>query len=240
MSEKKTTTKKKPGRKPKADKTAAPVERDKVEERQAAATPAAGAETGNAPAPETGNASEPSPSAGGGSNETAEADNRNGGAVDESGAPDNGSGESGENPEQAAHAPDQNGDIPEQGEEGAAQAAPEAGDDGAAETGNAPAALESEEAKGGGDPEQAAPAAEGWTVARVLKITKPLMKGEDVKALQAALIARGYHCGASGASGIYERNTAYAVRCFQAANRLIVDGRAGRFTVAALGGTWNG
>lgn len=211
MSEKQTTAKKKPGRRPKADKTAAPVERDKVEERQAAATPAAGAETGNAPAPETGNASEPSPSAGGGSNETAEADNRSGGDA----------GESCENPEQAAHAPDQNGDIPEQSEEGAAQAAPKAGGGGAAE-------------------EEKAPAAEGWAVARVLKITKPLMKGEDVKALQAALIARGYHCGASGASGVYERNTAYAVRCFQAANRLIVDGRAGRFTVAALGGTWNG
>ena len=172
MSEKQTTAKKKPGRKPKADKTA-------------------------------------------------EADNRNGGAVGESGAPDNGSGGSGENTEQAAHAPDQNGDIPEQSEEGASQAAPKAGGGGAAE-------------------EEKAPAAEGWAVARVLKITKPLMKGEDVKALQDALIARGYHCGASGASGVYERNTAYAVRCFQAANRLIVDGRAGRFTVAALGGTWNG
>ena len=172
MSEKQTTAKKKPGRKPKADKTA-------------------------------------------------EADNRNGGAVGESGAPDNGSGGSGENTEQAAHAPDQNGDIPEQSEEGAAQAAPKAGGGGAAE-------------------DVKAPAAEGWAVARVLKITKPLMKGEDVKALQDALIARGYHCGASGASGVYERNTAYAVRCFQAANRLIVDGRAGRFTVAALGGTWNG
>ncbi|WP_347293123.1 peptidoglycan-binding domain-containing protein [uncultured Alistipes sp.] len=172
MSEKQTTAKKKPGRKPKADKTA-------------------------------------------------EADNRNGGAVGESGAPDNGSGGSGENTEQAAHAPDQNGDIPEQSEEGAAQAAPKAGGGGAAE-------------------EEKAPAAEGWAVARVLKITKPLMKGEDVKDLQDALIARGYHCGASGASGVYERNTAYAVRCFQAANRLIVDGRAGRFTVAALGGTWNG
>ena len=172
MSEKQTTAKKKPGRKPKAEKTA-------------------------------------------------EADNRNGGAVGESGAPDNGSGGSGENTEQAAHAPDQNGDIPEQSEEGAAQAAPKAGGGGAAE-------------------EEKAPAAEGWAVARVLKITKPLMKGEDVKALQDALIARGYHCGASGASGVYERNTAYAVRCFQAANRLIVDGRAGRFTVAALGGTWNG
>lgn len=229
MSEKQTTAKKKPGRRPKADKTAAPVERDKVEERQAAATPAAGAETRNAPAPETGNASEPSPSAGGGSNETAEADNRSGGDA----------GESGENPEQAAHAPDQNGDIPEQGEAGAPQAAPEAGGGGAAEEERPPAAQEGEEAQGG-DPKQAAPAAEGWAVARVLKITKPLMKGEDVKALQAALIARGYHCGPSGASGIYERNTAYAVRCFQAANRLIVDGKAGRFTVAALGGTWNG
>ena len=172
MSEKQTTAKKKPGRKPKADKTA-------------------------------------------------EADNRNGGAVGESGALDNGSGGSGENTEQAAHAPDQNGDIPEQSEEGAAQAAPKAGGGGAAE-------------------EEKAPAAEGWAVARVLKITKPLMKGEDVKALQDALIARGYHCGASGASGVYARNPAYAVRCFQAANRLIVDGRAGRFTVAALGGTWNG
>lgn len=181
MSEKQTTAKKKPGRKPKADKAAAPVERDKVEERQAAATPAAGAETGNA--------LEPSPSAGG-SNETAEADNGNGGAVDESGAPDNGSGRSGENPEQAAHVPDQNGDIPEQGEAGAPQAAHEAGGGGAAEEERPPAAPEGEEAHGN-DPKQAAPAVEGWTVARVLKITKPLMKGEDVKALQAALIARG-------------------------------------------------
>ncbi len=145
MSEKQTTTRKKPGRKSKATPH---VERDKAEEPQAA--PAAVAETGNA--------SEPSPPAGGD-----------------------------------------------------------------------PARMEPD-----------APAAEGWTVARALKITKPLMKGEDVKALQAALIARGYHCGPSGASGIYERNTAYAVRCFQAANRLIVDGKAGRFTVAALGGTWNG
>ena len=152
MSEKQTTTKKKPGRKPKAAKTAPPAERDKVEERQITST-------------------------------------------------STGSGE-------------------------------------AAEEDHSPATLE-EEAQGG-DPAQATPAAEGWTVARVLKITKPLMKGEDVKALQAALIARGYHCGVSGANGVYERNTAYAVRCFQAANRLIVDGKAGRFTVAALGGTWNG
>lgn len=109
--------------------------------------------------------------------------------------------------------------------------------------GNAPEA--------GGDPNAAAPAAEGedtegeadagaWKVARMLKVTKPLMQGDDVKALQAALIAHGYHCGVNGANGVYGRETAYAVRCFQSANRLIVDGRAGRYTVAALGGVWEG
>ena len=82
--------------------------------------------------------------------------------------------------------------------------------------------------------------ADGWEVARVLKVSLPLMHGEDVLTLQRALIAHGYHCGINGASGAFERNTAYAVRCFQAANRLIVDGKAGRYTVAALGGVWKG
>lgn len=82
--------------------------------------------------------------------------------------------------------------------------------------------------------------ADGWEVARALKVTKPLMKGDDVKALQAALIARNYHCGVTGIDGVYGRNTAYAVRCFQSANRLVVDGKAGRYTVAALGGVWKG
>lgn len=80
----------------------------------------------------------------------------------------------------------------------------------------------------------------GFAVARVLKVTKPLMKGQDVKALQTALIARGYHCGVAGANGIFGRETAHAVRCFQAYNRLIVNGQAERFTVAALGGEWKG
>lgn len=80
----------------------------------------------------------------------------------------------------------------------------------------------------------------GFVVARVLKVTKPLMKGEDVKELQTALIARGYHCGIAGANGIFGRETAHAVRCFQAYNRLIVNGQAERFTVAALGGEWKG
>lgn len=82
--------------------------------------------------------------------------------------------------------------------------------------------------------------ADGWEVARVLKVTKPLMNGDDVKALQEALIARNYHCGIAGADGIYAKNTAYAIRCFQSAHGLIVDGKAGRYTVAALGGVWKG
>lgn len=84
------------------------------------------------------------------------------------------------------------------------------------------------------------PTAEGLEIARVLKVTKPLMHGDDVKALQAALIANNYHCGVEGTDGVYAKNTAYAVRCFQAANGLIVDGRAGRFTITALGGKWTG
>lgn len=87
------------------------------------------------------------------------------------------------------------------------------------------------------DPENTAG---GWEVARVLKVSKPLMKGDDVKALQAALIAHNYHCGVTGVDGVFGRNTAYAVRCFQSANRLVVDGKAGRYTVAALGGAWKG
>ncbi|MDR2513731.1 MAG: peptidoglycan-binding protein [Christensenellaceae bacterium] len=86
---------------------------------------------------------------------------------------------------------------------------------------------------------QAPPAAGGgFEVSRVLKITKPLVKGDDVAALQNALIARSFGCGAMGADGIYGRFTAQAVRHFQSMNRLIVDGRAGKFTVTALGGTW--
>lgn len=97
--------------------------------------------------------------------------------------------------------------------------------------------------KAGNEPEKnknKGNAAGGWEVARVLKVTKPLMKGDDVKALQTALIARKHHCGATGVDGVYGKNTAYAVRCFQSANRLVVDGKAGRYTVAALGGVWKG
>ena len=80
--------------------------------------------------------------------------------------------------------------------------------------------------------------AQPWKVSRLLHVTVPLMQGDDVRAVQRALIAARYHCGVNGANGVYGRETAHAVRCFQSSRRLIVDGKAGRFTVAALGGVW--
>jgi peptidoglycan hydrolase-like protein with peptidoglycan-binding domain len=41
------------------------------------------------------------------------------------------------------------------------------------------------------------------------------MTGDDVKALQAALISNNYHCGLSGANGVYGKDTAYAVAAFK-------------------------
>lgn len=86
---------------------------------------------------------------------------------------------------------------------------------------------------------QAAEQPQPWKVGRLLCVSRNLMKGDDVRAVQLALIASGYPCGASGANGVYGRETVQAVRRFQALNRLIVDGKAGKYTVKALGGEWN-
>ena len=86
---------------------------------------------------------------------------------------------------------------------------------------------------------QAAEQPQPWKVGRLLCVSRNLMKGDDVRAVQLALIASGYPCGASGANGVYGRETAQAVRRFQALNRLIVDGKAGKYTVKALCGEWN-
>ena len=105
-------------------------------------------------------------------------------------------------------------------------------------TANVPEQMAGKPEHDGAKPERTPPAAASFEVARVLKVTKPLMRGDDVKALQTALIERNDHCGANGADGTYGRLTAYAVRCFQASKGLIVNGRADRYTIAALGGTW--
>ena len=66
------------------------------------------------------------------------------------------------------------------------------------------------------------------------------MQGYDVAAVQDALIARGFHCGVDGASGVYNASTGYAVRLFQSQNRLIVSGKVDKFTFKALGLEWTG
>ena len=64
------------------------------------------------------------------------------------------------------------------------------------------------------------------------------MRGKDVKAVQRALINRGFSCGAGGADGIYGKMTDLAVRAFQTDNKLKVDGIVGKDTITALGGEW--
>ena len=86
--------------------------------------------------------------------------------------------------------------------------------------------------------EDGKPAPAGWELCRLLKKTSPLMKGEDVRAAQNALISKGYSCGSSGADGQYGSNTAEALKRFQKANALAADGVVGENTCKKLGGTW--
>jgi len=77
-----------------------------------------------------------------------------------------------------------------------------------------------------------------WTLSRLLKKKSPMMKGDDVKNAQSALIAKGHSCGSRGADGVFGLNTANAVRAFQKAQGLTKDGIIGKNTCAALGGSW--
>lgn len=85
---------------------------------------------------------------------------------------------------------------------------------------------------------ESTPEAAAFLIDRVLKVTKPLIKGDDVKAIQTVLIEKGFHCGVDGASGVYNAGTAQAVRHFQSMNRLIVSGKVEKFTAQALGAEW--
>lgn len=70
--------------------------------------------------------------------------------------------------------------------------------------------------------------------------TKPTLrrgdKGEYVKQAQQALISQGYSCGATGVDGDFGRNTEAAVKAFQKAHGLTVDGVIGKNTWNALDG----
>lgn len=59
-------------------------------------------------------------------------------------------------------------------------------------------------------------------------------RGETVRRLQTLLIAAGFDCGVHGVDGIFGGNTLAAVRAYQSANRLSVDGIVGPKTWASL------
>ena len=68
---------------------------------------------------------------------------------------------------------------------------------------------------------------------RILKlIDKPRMHGDDVKELQTLLDKHGFPCGEI--DGVFGPATDTAVRLFQKANGLTVDGKVGEKTWAAL------
>lgn len=68
---------------------------------------------------------------------------------------------------------------------------------------------------------------------RRLAVTKPMLKGEDIKGLQDYLTHLGYHPGP--ADGIYGSATAAAVKEFQQHNRLRADGVVAGAVWQALG-----
>ena len=71
---------------------------------------------------------------------------------------------------------------------------------------------------------------------RELYIADKLIEGEDVKAVQTALINKGYHCGKEGANGVYNKDTAFAVRMIQSFHGLNVTGKVDAKTAAVING----
>lgn len=68
---------------------------------------------------------------------------------------------------------------------------------------------------------------------RILKLTSPFMRGDDVKQLQSRLKEKGYDPGQI--DGIFGRKTQRAVKQFQREHDLKADGIVGKKTFAALG-----
>lgn len=66
------------------------------------------------------------------------------------------------------------------------------------------------------------------------RILKNGCEGDDVKALQEALISLGYDCGRWGADGDFGDATQMAVNRFQRDNGLEIDGEFGPLSMAAL------
>lgn len=73
---------------------------------------------------------------------------------------------------------------------------------------------------------------------RELYVTSPLMKGDDVAAVQTALNDRDFDCGT--ADGVFGIKTETAVKGFQKSQKLTADGIVGKNTAVALGFEWKG
>ena len=80
------------------------------------------------------------------------------------------------------------------------------------------------------------PAPGGQVFTVTLRYLRRGDKGEDVRAMQGALIARGCSCGRWGADGEFGNDTFAALRAFQHRNKLDMDGELGPSTAASLYG----
>ena len=84
-----------------------------------------------------------------------------------------------------------------------------------------------------------------WKVKRLLKLTAPMQKGADVKELQTRIRNYGIKTvvingreKAFKSDGVYGPVTEAAVKAYQKRMGLVVDGKAGKKTVSALGGIY--
>jgi len=79
-----------------------------------------------------------------------------------------------------------------------------------------------------------------FTLGRILKLTTPRMQGSDVTDVQNALKRAGYPKKNDWIVGSYDLKTVDAVKKFQKAKDLLVDGIVGKNTCIALNGEWTG
>lgn len=77
-----------------------------------------------------------------------------------------------------------------------------------------------------------------FAVKRLIKLTSPYMRGDDVRDVQEALQIVSFSPGES--DGVFGPRSENAVKAFQKSRGLKADGIVGENTVKALGGLWTG